>query len=149
MAESIYPTFNLPTLTAPRTSAAQKKYAPSLKFDFEKGDFVLDGAGRLVTCNGHEAWGEWCLKQLATERNTRLAYSDKIGVEIESAARDEPDQESMKLAIERTITEALLVNPATEYVRNFEFTMEGDQLYVSFLAKGREWDDEDALQVVL
>ena len=55
----------------------------------------------------------------------------------------------MKLAIERTITEALLVNPATEYVRDFEFTMEGDQLYVSFLAKGREWDDEDALQVVL
>lgn len=149
MADSIYPTFNLPTLTPPRTSAEQKKYQSSLYFDFVKGDFVLDGAKRLVTCDGHEAWLEWCLKQLMTERFTKLAYSDKVGVEIVSAVRDEPDAESAQLAIERTVTEALMVNPATEYVRNFEFSQQGDDLSVAFLVKGREWENEDALQILL
>ena len=149
MAESIYPTFRLPSLTAPSLGVKQKRYKSSLMFDFETGDFVRDGAKRLLTCDGHEAWVQWCLKQLATERRTKLAYSDKIGVEIYSAVRDERDIESVKLAIERTITEALMVNPATEYVRNFTFEHEGGSLYVTFYAKGKEWDNEDALRLEL
>ncbi|MGM9539527.1 DUF2634 domain-containing protein, partial [Anaerovibrio sp.] len=66
MAESIYPTFRLPPLTAPSLGAKQKRYKSSLMFDFETGDFVRDGAKRLLTCDGHEAWVQWCLKQLAT-----------------------------------------------------------------------------------
>lgn len=113
------------------------------------GDFVRDGAGRILTCDGREAWVEWCLKQLMTERYTRLAYSDSIGVEIESAVKNNTDPEAVQLDIERTITEALLVNPATEYVRDFEFTAEGDELHVTFMAKGREWENEEPMQVVL
>lgn len=149
MANNLYPTFNLPSLVAPRTTAEQKKYPSSVHFDFATGDFVRDGAGKIKTCDGHEAWIEWCLKQLMTERYTRLAYSKNIGVEIESAVKNNTDPEAIQLDIERTITEALLVNPATEYVRDFEFSMEGDRLYVTFVAKGREWENEDPMQLVM
>ena len=146
---SIYPTFNLPSLSAPRTSAAQKTYKSSLNFDYDLGDFVRDGANRITTCDGHEAWLQWCLKQLATERYTKLSYSSKIGTELVSAVRDESDPESVRSSIERTITEALLVNPAAEYVREFDFTFEGDSLYITFYVKGKEWDNEDKLQLQL
>lgn len=149
MAKSIYPTFNLPSLIAPGTKSAQKKYKSSLMFDYQTGDFVRDGAKKLMTCDGHEAWVQWCLKQLVTERHTKLAYSNKLGVEIVSAIRDEEDIEAAKLAIERTITEALMVNPVTEYVRDFEFSFEGDSLYVTFHVKGKEWDNEEALQLTI
>jgi len=40
-----------------------------------------------------------------------------------------------------------MVNPETEYVKNFRFVWEGaDSLLVSFVVKGHEWD-EDMLTV--
>lgn len=142
MANSIYPTFNLPTMTDSSPVQEQQIYKPAPMFDFESGDFVRDGANRIVLADGQEAYMEWCLKQCVTERNTRLAYSEKIGVEIISAAKNN-DIIAIESAIERTITEALMVNPATEYVRNFAFSWEGgDSLHVSFVVKGRQWKEQ-------
>ena len=77
---------------------------------------------------------QWCLKVASTERLSCLAYSDDIGTGLTTwqKYRTEKSRES---EIERTITEALLVHPATEYVRDFEFTHEGDETYCSFVVK--------------
>ena len=45
----------------------------------------------------------------------------------------EENEDAVELAIERTIEEALMVNPRTESVEDFEFTWGPDFLHVKFL----------------
>ena len=142
---NLFPTFNLPTLaisTAPKT----KRYYQSPSFDFETGDFLVDNAGRFVFADGRETFEQWCLKVCMTERGTRLAYSDKIGTEFEAAIHF-TDPAAVKSSIIRTISESILVHPAAEYVKNFQFKSEGDELQVSFDVKGRDFDDASRLTV--
>lgn len=143
MANSLYPTFDLPTIADPGTASSQKKYKPSIRFDYDLGDFVRDGANRLVMCDGKEAWLQWCIKVVVTERNTKRAYSDQIGTEMADALK-QSDIAAVESAIERTYTEALMVNPLTEYVRNFNFEWSGsDSLTVSFVVKGQQWEEQN------
>lgn len=46
----------------------------------------------------------------------------------------------MESMVERTITDALKVNPRTESVSNFSFTWDADRMHCSFLVKGVNWD---------
>ena len=143
---NLYPTFNLPKINSPFRTKEEETYRLAPLFDFEKGDFVIDGAGRLVMATGREAFAQWCIKVCCTERYSRLAYTDKIGVEIEAAIK-ESDPQAVQSAITKTITDALMINPATEYVRDFQFKWDGDHLYVTFLVKGKEWQEEDRLTI--
>ena len=118
MAESLYPTFNLPSVAIDTERSKKKSYKQSLYFDYEAGDFVLDASHRPVLAEGREAFCQWCLKQCATERGTKLAYSDKIGVEIVKAA----------IVVVKGWVES------------------AGSLQVVFVVKGHEWD-EDTLSV--
>lgn len=142
----LYPTINLPTLMAPRSQPAQKIYKVAPYFSFEVGDFLFDSAGRVIIADGKETFEQWCIKVCATERGTRLAYSDKIGTEFEAAMK-EPDQAAVKSSVVRTITETILVNPVAEWIKNFSFTTEGDNLWVTFEVKGRPWAEASTLTV--
>ena len=51
------------------------------------------------------------------------------------------DREVAQSMVERTITEALKVNPRTEYVRDFKFTWDGDELHCSCVVKGVNWGE--------
>lgn len=115
-------------------------YRKSIKWDFEKGDFVRDGAGRLVECDGKEAYMTWCYKVAQTERYVCLAYPDSIGTELEIAIADD-DEKIVESMVKRTITDALMVNPRTEYVNNFEFQFDTDAVHCSFEVKGVDWDE--------
>ena len=53
----------------------------------------------------------------------------------------EDSEKAVESAIERTISEALMVNPRTEYVRQFEFVWNGDAVSVSFVVKGVDIDE--------
>ena len=116
------------------------QYHPSVTWDWEKGDFARDGSNRMTACSGQQAYRDWCLKACMTERYSCKAYEPAIGTEMEAALR-EPTHEAVKSAIERTITEALLVNPRTEYVRNFTFDVEADQMWCGFAVKGIDWEE--------
>ena len=137
----LYPTFDLPKMTAPKGSRTTE-YKEAPYFDFDIGDFVLDGAHRPTRANGKEAFCQWCLKVCATERRTKLAYSDAIGVEIQKAAKECKDIAALQSAIERTITEAILVNPAAELVKDFSFKYEGDHLWVTFTVVSTPYGEE-------
>lgn len=141
---NLYPTFNIPKVPVTKLNEPKRRYKPAPMFDYDTGDFVRDGAGRIVMADGREAYMEWCLKQCVTERGKKLAYSDKIGVEIVAAVKNnEADAMAIYSAIEKTITEALMVNPATEYVRKFTFSHDGgSHLIVTFVVKGYDWDEE-------
>lgn len=120
-------------------SGYDKKYRRSVKWDAEKGDFVRDGANKVVECSGEESFMMWCFKAAQTERYSCLAYTNDIGVELEAALAAD-NQKVVESMVERTLTEALKVNPRTEYVTDFSFTWNADEMHCTFLVKGIEWD---------
>lgn len=138
----LFPVFDLPEI--PDDPEYEERYRSSVDFDFETGDFVRDGANKMVPADGRKAFMQWCQKVVATEREAFLAYSDEIGTEFEEM-EDFPDRDSRESEIERTITEALLVHPATEYVRDFEFNYDSGESSVSFTVKGYQWEGEERL----
>ena len=75
-----------------------------------------------------------------TERYDCAAYPDEIGTELAEALAEDSEK-AVESAIERTITEALMVNPRSEYVRNFEFVWSGEAISVSFTVKGVDTDE--------
>jgi len=127
----LYPTFEPPTIVEQEQPQLAPEYPKSYLFDFVKGDFVLDGAGRIVIADGYTAWVQWGVKAVMTERFSYLAYSGNYGVEIEEALK-QPTRAAVETEVERTITEALLADPRTYAVRNFSFEWRGNELYVSF-----------------
>lgn len=140
MAEkTLFPVFDVPEIIAP-AAAEERKYKPSVYFDFEAGDFRRDGANKMTEADGREAYCQWCMKTAMTERFEFLAYSTDIGVEMYDAL-NQADRAAVESAIERTINEALMINPKTEYVRDFEFTWEGEDLDCGFTVKGRDWEE--------
>lgn len=128
---NLYPTFEMPELVEEQQAEPEPEYGESWLFDFARGDFVVDGTGRVVIADGHTAWVQWCVKTVLTERFAFLAYSWDYGVEIEEALKN-PNRAAIEAEVERTITEALLVDPRTELVRDFSFRWQADELNVSF-----------------
>lgn len=128
---NLYPAFEMPELVEQARPKPEPEYPESYLFDFEKGEFVTDGAGRVVMADGHTAWKQWCIKTVLTERFAFLAYGWDYGAEIEDALKM-PSRAAVEMEIERTVTEALLVDSRTETVRDFLFKWAGDQLWVSF-----------------
>lgn len=136
---ALFPVVEVPELIE-ESEKFDEKYKPSVAWDLEVGDFIRNGANQLVESDGREAYRVWCIKNAMTERYACTAYPDSIGTEMESALKEKSNG-AVESAVERTITEALLVNPRTEYVRGFSFIWNGDELHCSFTVKGIEWEE--------
>jgi hypothetical protein len=130
---NLYPVFEVPEIVEQQQTEPAPEYGKSWLFDFEKGDFVLDGTGRVVEADGHTAWVQWCVKTILTQRFAYVIYSSDYGTELEEAQK-QPDRKAVEIELERAITEALLVDPRTEMVKDFVFEWEGDTVKVSFVA---------------
>lgn len=144
---SLYPVFEIPPDIEDVIEVQQD--VKSAYFDFQKGDFVLSGAGKMVQSTEREAWIQWCLKAIFTQRYSYYAYSSNMGIEIEEAM-NEPDRKAQESALQRTITEALLADPygRTAYVRNFVFRWQADSVYIECTV-GHKDGTEDNIQVTL
>lgn len=139
MPEQLFPVVEVPEF-AEENSEYDTQYRRSVQWDFVKSDFVRDGANRMVEAEGHLAYATWCYKVSQTERYRCLAYPDSIGTEMEKAMSDS-DEKTVESMVQRTITEALMINPRTEYVRDFSFTWNGDKMTCTFKIKGIGWDE--------
>lgn len=144
MDDELFPIFDVPDVEQ-EEEEYDTEYKRSIRWDPELGDFARDSSGRLIECDGREAYMTWCYKTLQTERDSHLAYIAEIsgadlGVEMEEISQ-ETDRETVESMLERTITEALEVNPRTEYVGGFAFTWDGDDVHCQFEVKGTDWDD--------
>ena len=130
---NLYPVFEMPEIDDPQQAEPAPRYGKSWLFDFKKGDFVLDGAGRVVEADGHRAWIQWCVFTVLTQRFAHVIYSFDYGTELKEALR-QPSRRAVEAELERVINEALLADPRTEMVRNFVFEWEGDSVKVRFTA---------------
>lgn len=122
-----------------QTYEYDREYKRTAKWDAQKGDFVLDGTNKIVECSGEEGFVIWCYKVAQTERYSCLAYTNAIGVELEKAM-NAGDRKVVESMVQRTLTDALKVNPRTENILNFEFTWNADVLHCTFTVKACEWD---------
>lgn len=138
MANTLFPVFDVPEMTV-LTAAKERKYRPSVYFDFAIGDFRRDGSGNMVQADGQAAYYQWCLKAAVTERFTCLSYTNDIGTEMLEALA-QADRPAIESAVERTICETLMVNPKTAYVRDFQFFWAEDTLNCTFQVKGQDWE---------
>lgn len=134
MAEALFPVTESPSFST-ESQAYDTEYHRTLKWDYEKMDFALDGKGDIEECDGTEGFKAWCAKMAYTERYQCLAYSDDIGVEMENALSRQGEK-VVESEIARTITEAIEVNPRTESVTDFQFDWNGDCVGVSFQVTG-------------
>ena len=144
MADELFPTFDVPDVDE-EEEEYDAEYKRSIRWDPELGDFVRDSSNRLVECDGYEAYMIWCYKMVQTQRESHLAYTEVIsgsdlGVEMEEISQED-DHDTVESMIERTMTEALEINPRTEYVGDFIFSWDGDDVHCRFVVKGIDWDE--------
>lgn len=146
---NLYPVFEVPTILTRRGAQAKKQpsFKKSYQFDYSTGDFVRGTANRILFADGKEAWKQWCMKTVATQRYACRAYNGDIGID-----RDSLYQISRRTELENTLSaeirEALLSDPAgrTAFVSGFAFAWKDDQVSVSFNVLGAEGQSE-TLQV--
>ena len=116
MAGTLFAAAGVPEMV-PENARYDTRYKRSAKWDAVSGDFVRDGANRIAECDGREAFAIWCFKTAQTERYRCAAYPDSIGTEMERAMASDDAK-------------------TTEYVRDFVFSWEGDQMHCTFSVKG-------------
>lgn len=139
-SQTLYPVFGVPVVQASNDTGEQK-FLPAPLFDFDTGDFVRDGANRVVMVNGRDAFMLWVLKTLQTQAGACQSYYG-FGIDVEACLM-EPTRDAVQSALERTISEALLSNPRVDRVYNFEYFWEGSALNVSFIVKPKSWEAFD------
>lgn len=132
MAE-LYPYFETPEVFTPEHRQGIK-FGKSYFFDFKKGEFVTEGNGKIREASEHEAWVEWCLKAVLTKRLAFLAYSHNFGIDLDDV-NNQVTRSGKEAELERVITEALLADPRTEIVSDFQHDWQNDELKTSFLVK--------------
>ena len=123
--QNLFPVFDVPAELADEQITIQR-YRPAPLWDLERGDFVTDGARKLLYGSGFEAWVLWCVKTILTQRWAHLGYSSNAGIETD-AVFAERNQRAAESTLARTVTEALLADPMgrTTQVRRFRFTWNG------------------------
>lgn len=135
---NLYPVFPVPTILE-ETQNNEGIYKGSSYFDFETGDFRMDGGGHVVAASGFDAWKQWCIKTIATQRRAYYNYTAGLGIEGEEAMA-QPTAELQQAALETTIKEALLADPygRTIEVRDFVWERGTDSLHMSCTVVGQD-----------
>ena len=146
MADQLYPVFDIPS-TSDTTQETEQEFELSPLFDYEKGDFVRDGANRVVMVDGYDAYRAWAQKILKTQSGSCLSYMS-TGIDVEGAL-NAPTRPAVQSALERTITEALMANTCTERVYDFSFAWEADAVNVKFTIQPRNWAAFDIEQNII
>ena len=105
-----------------RSSGSPIGYRNGIAFDYQTGDFELDGKHRILDSDGIESWKSWCIICIQTERYAHLACPSDFGIET-AAAMQATSREEAESILTREITEAILADPygRTEYVEDISF----------------------------
>ncbi|MGH2351095.1 MAG: DUF2634 domain-containing protein [Chloroflexota bacterium] len=134
VSTALFPTWPMPQTVAQRQQAQPSvAYPRSYAFDFEAGDFLVDGAGRVPTLDGHRTWAQWVLKTVLTQRFAHLVYSARYGLDL-ARVLGQPQPAVATAEFQREVTEALLTDRRTRAVSNVTVTRRGDEATATFTA---------------
>lgn len=134
MAEPLYPYFEVPAEIAEDADETTEIVSPlrSLAFDYAAGQIPISMSGRPAEVVDHEAYKQWVIKCILTERYEYPAYGPDFGTELHAIMRAGYPSDVTESEIQRTITEALRVDPRTVTVDNFSFEWNGDAVKLYF-----------------
>jgi hypothetical protein len=130
---SLYPSFEPPSMFEEGKKQIDDVVAPKFNQDDERLD--INGVGQAVIGDEKDAYRFWVMKCLLTERYRYPAYSSDFGVEIEAIVKANYPRSVAESEIQRTITEALMVDDRTISVNSFVFEWEGDSLWTTFIVE--------------
>lgn len=109
------------------TADEQVPFGRSWRFDFDRGEFVLTPARKIVPADNTEAWVMWCQKAIRTPRYRHLIYSRDYGQEYEELIGRGYSRAVQESEIERITRETLLTDPRTASVDGFVFDWAGER----------------------
>jgi len=138
--QNLYPVFAIPDVSE-QTQGSKITNGKSWQFDFETGTFVTNGGNRMIEADEATALMQWCIGACMTPRGDYLAYSNQYGIDIDEV-RNQPTRKAIELVLERTITEAILINPKIDSVKGFRFEWCADGVYVSFEIQPKVGDSQ-------
>lgn len=128
----LFPTVGIAEATYVDEAASDTvNYGKTVQFDFEKHEFILSPTGRQKTVTNSDAWGEWCVKALCSERYKYLIYSDNYGEEIDTLLGKSYPRKVVESEIRRMVKDCLMVDKRTASVDNFQFTWIDDGIMFS------------------
>ena len=116
-------------------------YKKSINFDDETGDLVRNGKNQIETSSSIDAWIQWCINCLQTDRYSLVSYSTDFGIDKQAVFEmyDIEGKAMAEVLMEKEITEALLADDykRTRYVKNFVFDWVGpDTVEIRFTVVG-------------
>lgn len=106
-------------------------YGRTVQFDYDKHEYILSPTGRMPTTQASDAWGEWCVKALSTERYKYLIYTPDYGVELDTLIGQSRPHAVIESEIRRMVRECLMCDPRTAGVDNFRFRWIDDGIMFS------------------
>ena len=97
-------------------------YKQSIDFDDDLGDLARDGTFKVKTASGIEAYKQWCINCMQTERFALSSYSSDFGINTRPV-RNLPDRSSKEIYLKNEITNALMADDykRTKSVSDFVF----------------------------
>lgn len=105
-----------------QANGSEATYGTTVQFDFEKHEFILSPTGKMKTVDESDAWGEWCVKALCTERFAYLIYSSDYGEEIDTLMGQSKPHAVIESEVRRMVKECMMCDPRTASVDEFSFT---------------------------
>ena len=141
MAEQLFPIWEIPEESDEAKETREKYFWPGPLFDFEIGDFALNGKHEILMVDGYDAYMLWCVKCTYTQLGACAAYPD-FGIDFETAIK-QTTHEAVESVLEESIIDALMTNPRTEDVHTFQFEWKGDELYCSFIVEPQDLEAFD------
>ena len=129
---NLFPTAGVAAAEYTDTAASDTvAYGSTVQFDFEKHEFILSPTGKQKTVSESDAWGEWCVKALCTERFKYLVYSSNFGEEIDTLLGESYPHKVVESEIKRMVKECLMCDARTVSVEAFEFSWIADGVIFS------------------
>ena len=126
------------TLSEANKKTRKTGYKQSIYYDINKGAVIRDGAHRVLTATGIEAWEQWCYNCLNTERYSCAAYPTDFGIEKEKALKAQSRDEAEAI-LTAEITDALMADPykRTKFISDISFNWNSpDSCIVSITIQG-------------
>ncbi|MDO5397199.1 MAG: DUF2634 domain-containing protein [bacterium] len=100
-------------------------YRESIFYNDEKGDCEIDGKRKIKTASGIEAWKQWCMNCIDTDRYMYPCYSSDFGIDYDFIRRayNEGGEALAEAIIRKEISDALIADDykRTRSVTDFEF----------------------------
>jgi hypothetical protein len=122
--------------TFPQTPSPVTRGLSAVKFpqgwlwDFNLGDFVRDGNGKIMRCDGYTAWAQDMIKAVLTRRGTFLAYPRSYGCALDQISRQTTHTQAQSFFYNE-ISAAVQADPRTGSISNLNYQWNGDEFYIS------------------